>query len=288
MLARNGAGLLANLRKTLTTKFNFTRFVAGYTAPPICPGRDTSEEASGCPFDCEKEVFECHPKKLKDLMSCQDKRAAVTCETNQNKNKDKDSKPPKPFVSMWETIPGYRDKDCILRLDNLHYKPSDKNSRKYQMTWEPCPSSVKRRRKICCFESAKLPTHCKGSKRSTSSKSACESEDANLKQDYHLLKMCLGKKIEKVSKCEKIVMPYCPAVAKITRCARVRLPTDCQKVCTPYPSYSECQKDPGKKPHPRECGCLSNAMVCESMRFFERKKKFSLPPDLPAWPPRPK
>lgn len=284
MLARRGAGLLLHLNKTLMT--NLTRCAGKFMPPPICPGSDTSVEAAGCPFDCEKETFSCKPKVIKDLMDCRDKKASLTCDMSNNRKKKKPSKPKEPFKSMWETIPGYRDQECILRLDNVHYKPSDKASKKYQMTWEPCPKAVKRLRKVCCFESGKLPPHCEKSKRRSSS--ACELGGSDLKQDYQLLKKCLGKKIEKVSRCEKIVMPYCPAVAKSLKCYKLRGPSDCRKVCTPYPSYSECQRDDGKKPHPRECGCVGQSMMCEVYRFAKRKKEFLLPPDLPAWPPRPK
>lgn len=287
MLARKGTGILTKLYRSLAQKPRFTRHSSTFNPPPMCPGRDTSVEVAGCPFDCENEANACKPKVIKDLMSCQDKRAAMTCDMENGNNKKKKSEPKEPFKSMWETIPGWGEQDCILRLDNVHYKPSDKNTRVYQMTWEPCPRAVKRLRKICCYEDAKVPPQCKR-RRGGRGGSACERDNSDLKQDYELLRKCMGKKIEKVTKCQKVAMPDCPAVASNIKCRVVRAPSDCQKICTPYPSYSECQRDEGKKPHPRECGCLGNTMMCEATMFLVRKKNFQLPPDLPAWPPRPK
>uniref|UniRef100_A0A1A9W9M6 Uncharacterized protein n=1 Tax=Glossina brevipalpis TaxID=37001 RepID=A0A1A9W9M6_9MUSC len=275
--------------------------------PPICGGfhkREPSCSAKKCQVGCAAfgacpavPAPECgknqNIRPPGGLMCCmQECLTKDSCDGAVHPHEKKHvDKPETVFKSMWGDLEPVKCTDLPLRHDMEYYHSSDKLKRKYQQTWEDC-ASIKRRRKICCFDDLPDASPACTEKRKLHVQSAIAEDDGKLKIDYELLKKCMNKSLKKIPKeipkCLKIKLACCQPVAKSTRCHRHRSHGKCKKECTPYPSFSECQHPPLRKPRPVECKCTKVPEGCIVMEFFQRKVKFNIPPPLPAWPPRPK
>ncbi|XP_011180824.1 uncharacterized protein LOC105211185 [Zeugodacus cucurbitae] len=133
-------------------------------------------------------------------------------------------------------------RDVLPRFDDLYYKPSDKEKRKYQQTWSECPRLYILPRKICCTEHFDVP---KMEKRTFT-------RDDDQFNNYNV-KTCRNNS---QSRCAKITWPGCRKGREPSRCFVIKQSSGCLKICTPYPSYSECKKPKPKSLRPVECTCL--------------------------------
>jgi len=163
------------------------------------------------------------------------------CLLKKPQNKDK-------LKSMWgEPIKQkFNFDDLIVRTDEIHYKVSEKN-RLYQQTWRDCPNPMYGLKKVCC--EGIPPPFVKRPKPVRKCSDTCV----------------------KFSKCPKIVVPYCRQ-AFVGRCIKNRPLDENCRVYPPFPSYSECLKDPLKALPPSECRCLPEPLVKEDIL---RKRKIA-------------
>ncbi|XP_037956387.1 uncharacterized protein LOC119686012 [Teleopsis dalmanni] len=142
------------------------------------------------------------------------------------------------------------------RFDDLYYVESDKLKRKYPRTWKECLNYPEKRRPVCDWRKAKAIPYDKRVRKPHGEPCDC------------------GIVIEKAEKCKKIVSKGCKPVKDPPSCALARKPTDCKKICTQYPSFSECQKPPFKKARIVECDCLKSQSLCTLFRLLKNKKKY--------------
>ncbi|XP_036333616.1 uncharacterized protein LOC118744595 [Rhagoletis pomonella] len=134
-------------------------------------------------------------------------------------------------------------KDVLPRFDDLYYKPSDKSERKYQQTWSECPDIFIVPMKLCCTEYYAVS---KMEKRKHKKLEVDQLEDI-------VVRLCRNKLS---ARCSKISWPGCKAVRDPPKCTATKKSSGCSKICTPYPSYSECEKKSPKFLRPAECKCL--------------------------------
>uniref|UniRef100_A0A034W6J7 Uncharacterized protein n=1 Tax=Bactrocera dorsalis TaxID=27457 RepID=A0A034W6J7_BACDO len=145
-----------------------------------------------------------------------------------------------PHFNFDECCPPCRD--VFPRFDDLYYQPSDKEKRKYQQTWSECPRLFIVPRKICCYEHFDVP---KMEKREFK-------RDEDQFNNYHV-KTCRNNS---QSRCAKITWPGCRIGRWPPKCFVIKHSSGCLKICTPYPSYSECKRPKPKSLPPVECACL--------------------------------
>ncbi|XP_034120404.1 uncharacterized protein LOC117578790 isoform X3 [Drosophila guanche] len=84
-------------------------------------------------------------------------------ETPKKKEEPRDLPKPKArFKSMWE-MDGCPLVVCELpvRYDVKYYRISDKEKRKYQVTWNECPRMVVKPRKVCLHQTMVRPKPCR-------------------------------------------------------------------------------------------------------------------------------
>ncbi|XP_017837223.1 uncharacterized protein LOC108596210 [Drosophila busckii] len=186
------------------------------------------------------------------------KNACKTEIPRQAKNIEKEF----PFMHLIQFPKECCDNLCIDKdfpsFDECFYKVSDKNKRKYQVTWVECPPVKIKPKKICCFAKAKRPP-IQRRKPAQKPETACPVEQECADQNS------LG--------CPKIRMPGCKAVRSNVKCFIQREPTDCTKVKAPYPAFSECRKPRPRKKARVECDCLEAVSVCEVMEEMERRRR---------------
>uniref|UniRef100_W8BNU4 Uncharacterized protein n=1 Tax=Ceratitis capitata TaxID=7213 RepID=W8BNU4_CERCA len=137
--------------------------------------------------------------------------------------------------------------DAHPRFDDLHYAPSEKN-RPYQQTWCEFGNLRIVERPRCCYEEFDIPMP-KRRKRG--------------KTGPHVDMCAIARQCPNVSpRCSKIVWPGCQTRKCEFSCKYYPPPKDCLKVCTPYPSFTECDRDLPKPLHPIECDCLKIIGFC--------------------------
>ncbi|XP_067619954.1 uncharacterized protein [Eurosta solidaginis] len=167
--------------------------------------------------------------------------------------------------SMWSNPECCLDPcpDVLPRLDDLYYKPSDKLKRKYTQTWVECPKVKYARKKVCCLQNIIKPPFKKRMRRRTKGK---DGECIPGKTD---LMPC--KQAQPRSKCPRFILPGCNPARNPPKCKRQRYKVDCRKVCTPYPSFSECVKKKARRLRPIECRCLDIPSLCEVLQEMRRQ-----------------
>ncbi|XP_011191219.1 uncharacterized protein LOC105217756 [Zeugodacus cucurbitae] len=156
--------------------------------------------------------------------------------------------------------------DIQPRFDDLYYKASDKAKRKYTQTWVECPKMRIARKKICCADNIIPPTFQRRSHKRKTAEEECKPQPTNL----------LPCKSYPKRKCPRFILPGCKPARDPAKCGKPRPKTDCKKICTPYPSFSECTRKRKGPPRPIECHCLDIPMMCEVWIEFRRtigKKK---------------
>lgn len=253
-----------------------------------------SGNQGACSFRKFPKCEEPNMKPAMGLKCCSDKNL-TTNSCSATKKPHYNDKKHVEFKSMWATGDFVREcPDLVPRLDDTHYHPTNKETRVYTKTWNTC-EPIFRNRRVCCFEDLcdQRPPLEKRAKRFVP-ETAKERDSDEFKANYTLIRSCLPdrRKNSNVStkrRCVKIVMPCCRKVAKSLKCKIIREPKKCLKECCPYPSFSECDHVELRPQSPQECPCTEIVNQCDINRFIVIKKKFNLPPPLPAWPPeRPK
>lgn len=195
-----------------------------------------------------------HPLLTRTMASACGKDAVSSCgKTDKSPSeankpaKDKKSKDKPKFVSMW-------DPSCFAPpcphpppLDSIHYKPSDKATRKYTRTWNECPPRKIVKKLICEFPKFKMPPMEKRTKDQKPETAKCVAE-CNKKQN---------------PKCIKISLPGCKKVRDTLKCKGERSFSDCKRPKCPYPAFSECARLPYNPKKNTECACLLVRSLCE-------------------------
>lgn len=170
-------------------------------------------------------------------------------------------KPEKPkFQSMWNI------KDCTaevcvldLRYDMKYYRISDKKKRKYQVTWNECPRLLIKPKKVCIREGMKRP-EIKRRKR--------KPVPPGLAQPPPPLDC---GDATKPTKCVYVVNPCCKVGRRPAKCEEAFLKKDCVKRRAPYPSFSECDKEPYNEAPPVECACLVTPALCDAWAILRKR-----------------
>ncbi|KAL7738154.1 hypothetical protein ACLKA6_006497 [Drosophila palustris] len=184
-------------------------------------------------------------------------------------------KKPKPkakrpkLVSMWEL------KDCEpdlcvmdLRYDMKYYSISDKRKRKYQVTWNECPRLLIKPKKVCLYEKLKRPKIVRRKRKANTGSAAPPAAT-----------LTCGKGKADKGKCVYIKAPCCRVGRRPPKC-KSAFPSlgNCDKIKTPYPSFSECKRDPLLEMPPIECKCLQTPATCDAWAVLRRRFARGQPP----------
>lgn len=207
-----------------------------------CAGKNMPQFAKRCPALLRRSlaiVKKCAPyeeplcskERLASLPPCKDKVRRIEAKQQLPPNK-----------SMWEDPECCRDScpDYFPRYDELYYKTSDKVKREYQQTWVSCPELQRREKIVCHYDEPKLPPM----------------ERRVLKPRRVSACPIGGNRICKSiasTACPTIKSCGCPRVRAPPKCKNEKEPSNCQKECAPYPSYSECLHDDPNAMKPFEC-----------------------------------
>lgn len=172
------------------------------------------------------------------------------------------------FKSMW-TVDGCDTELCILplRYDMKYYRISDKQKRDYQVTWNECPRLLIKPKKVCIREGMKRP-EIKRRQRPP----AVEGQVAKPPDPADC-----GKGASK-TKCVYVVNPCCKVGRRPATCEVARYKTDCTKRKAPYPSFSECDKEPLNEAPNIECKCLDLPALCDAWIVLRRRLAMGWPP----------
>lgn len=169
------------------------------------------------------------------------------------------------FVSMW-ALKDCERSPCVmdLRYDMKYYSISDKKKRKYQVTWNECPRLLIKPKKVCLYEKIKQPKIERRVRPSLSGRRPLVPKTVTALPKT----ACVYVK----SVCCKTgrLPPTCKTIASS--------PGKCEKRKAPYPSYSECLKDPTIPPPPVECNCISNVYTCDAWATLRRRLLLGKPP----------
>ncbi|EDW60835.1 uncharacterized protein Dvir_GJ20641 [Drosophila virilis] len=163
-----------------------------------------------------------------------------------------------PLVSMWK-IENCEPDLCTLdlRYDMKYYRISDKKKRKYQVTWNECPRLLVKPRKVCLYEKMVRP---KIERR----------KHAKVLPVPQVAKSCIALLAKDT--CVYVKAPCCKVGRRPPKCrAAFPTPGQCEKRKTPYPSFSECQKDAVIPLPPAECKCLSAFALCDAWAVLRRR-----------------
>ncbi|EDW10139.1 uncharacterized protein LOC6580357 [Drosophila mojavensis] len=198
-----------------------------------------------------------------------------TCMTKSKKSQEQSGKcedthpKPRDAKTIRQTFPFYNliefSQECcpdpcadsFPPFDECLYKESDKNKRKYQVTWSECPPVAIMPKKICCFEKIqRAPVNRRD--KSERPATACEPPPCKKATPAEL-------------GCPRIKLPRCGPARIPPRCHRVRFPSDCVKVKAPYPAFSECARPKLRKKRRSECTCLAEIPQCELNRILNRR-----------------
>ncbi|XP_062129792.1 uncharacterized protein LOC133841381 [Drosophila sulfurigaster albostrigata] len=180
---------------------------------------------------------------------------------------------PKPTPKRPELISMWKFEDCEpelckmdLRYDMKYYRITDKRKRKYQVTWNECPRLLIKPKKVCLYEKLKRPKIVRRKRKAHSGGgSAAE------------VKTCAKEKSR--STCVYIKAPCCKVGRKPPKCrSAFKSLGGCTKRKAPYPSFSECKKDPPLEVPPTECKCLLTPATCDAWAELRRRYARGQPP----------
>ncbi|XP_067633501.1 uncharacterized protein [Eurosta solidaginis] len=211
-------------------------FKAPVFSESLCRSYATKKKGVNYRDQCDSLDPKCGEKRMKE------KQKKGKCE--------KDKKP----QSMWLNPECCKNlcPDMLPRFDELYYKPSDKKERKYTQTWNECPEFKIVQKKLCCFENLKYPPMERRKKKEIPD-TACPIVTAEEQKNCSIG----GNK-----RCIKIRLPGCGQGRDPPKCFVIKPPSNCRKICTPYPAYSECNRPKPKQRHPVECNCLYVGPIC--------------------------
>lgn len=128
----------------------------------VCLPKDPSCTArlSDCPQYKEKPC-QVTPALVSKYVSCCMNKNLTKPPCEENAKSKKKLRKYSEFKSMWVLPEGYRKPcpDFVERLDEKHYKPTDKDKRRYTQTWISCKTPLKRKRRMCAIiiEGAETP-----------------------------------------------------------------------------------------------------------------------------------
>jgi len=186
------------------------------------------------------------------------KKAASCVDDHPKPRRKKDIAKTFPFYHLIKFKDECCGNPCIDKdfpsFDKCLYKESDKNKRKYQITWVECPPLQIKPKKICCSEKMKRPPIVRRKpkhKPDTACKQPCPP-----KQNLY---------------CPRIKLPRCRPARIPPRCHNVRYPADCHKIKAPYPAFSECSPRKLRKKRRTECECLDTIPYCNLLRYLNRR-----------------
>lgn len=129
------------------------------------------------------------------------------------------------------------------------------------------PTTVNQAQKVCLYEKLKRPKIVRR-KRGASTGSAAPSGQSQT----------CGKGATK-NLCVYVKAPCCKTGRKPPKCrSAFKSLGNCEKRKTPYPSFSECKKDPLLELPPTECGCLSTPASCDAWAILRRRFARGQPP----------
>ena len=175
-----------------------------------------------------------------------------------------------PVKSVWLNAPCCPEKMTPpVRLDELYWSKivTDKRKKKYAVTWAPC---LQRRKRKSCSGKINPPAYEVRKKRPPTARTACPVLSLEEKRK------CKGQTMQK---CLRMILCKCKLARNPPSCKIPPSPSDCDKVCTPVPSFSECLKKYEPIRRKAECECLTMPMKCEiqeEIRKIERNKKFKI------------
>lgn len=197
-----------------------------------------------------------------DPPPCGDKNMGKNPCGKTEKPKEKKEKKKKTSAakdSMWYD-PECEFEPCEMpyqRYDVEFYRISDKRKRKYQVTWDECPRLIIKPKKVCVSDGVKRKI--KRRKR------------AVLKPRCNPVKPLPCPELGAGKVCPKIVLPGCKSARNPPTCQVGRMRKKCKKIKTPYPSFSECQREATIPAPPNECNCLDSISLCEAWAALRRR-----------------
>lgn len=182
---------------------------------------------------------------VKEVDSCNKMQKKTACDAKKGGKEKKKEKV--QFTSVWD--PSCFAPPCPYPppLDAIHYKPSDKQTRKYTRTWNECPPRKIVKKLICEFPQFKIPSMEKRGKQQRPETAKCVTDEC--KRQNH--------------KCIKISLPGCKKVRDPPKCKPERILSDCIRPRCPYPAFSECARLPYNPKKNTECACLLVRSLCE-------------------------
>uniref|UniRef100_A0A1B0ATR0 Uncharacterized protein n=1 Tax=Glossina palpalis gambiensis TaxID=67801 RepID=A0A1B0ATR0_9MUSC len=179
---------------------------------------------------------------------------------------------PREENSMWE-YPECCANACLdlpARMDELHYKMSDKLVRQYSQTWAACPPLRIRETVICPEPCEAIPLP---------SRPIRKKGEGNSSADNPQL-ACPQPKLQGLIGCKDTSKHSCPHL-ELKGCAPSRSPpscgpdqnilSKCKKEPTPYPCFSECQRPKPDPLNPTECKCNDPLPMCLVWEEFRRR-----------------
>lgn len=191
------------------------------------------------------------------------------CKKYERKKRSRSKEPSKPFVSMWE--PPCRPKkqpfctDELPRFDEIYYVASNK-CRCYQRTWIECPLKRLCMKKVCCQHVIQKPeVRYRVINR-------CEKSSCDLDCDRMRRIVGLSEEI----RCPTVMSPCCTKCRCPPKCYIKKVPSVCEKLKAPFPSFSETRK-PSRRPLSlKECVNSTLYSQCEVFNLQRRREIFNL------------
>lgn len=218
------------------------------------------------------QAVRCHIPKLRSVLSANfsrplsmsnDDEETISANYQDVPNKEPyRPPPPEPFVSVWGEKPPCCPEECeIYRHDLIFLKSQPK---RYTRTWvEPEPLIAKK--KVC----------------GPVLEPDVEIRPRRAQVTYTGPKTCVGdesriglmeckKKPKTKDPCSKIRFSNCRQVREPPKCVVTKIHECCQKRCTLYPSYSECNMKKAPVKPPTECTCMKIPSNCEIFAAFRK------------------
>ncbi|XP_037950005.1 uncharacterized protein LOC119681020 [Teleopsis dalmanni] len=175
----------------------------------------------------------------------------------------------KPSKSAWGHTPDCCVEKCTIpfRSDQIHYRPINPHKRNYNKTWIDCRKVEKQ--PVCLKEEGEVSFREPQSRKFPRKGGVCK--DWFPKIPSHLLP-CKNK--NPVACSTSVRMPNCTRKhRKPPKCKKTRVPLVCEKIVSPWPSFSECELIEYPKPEPpKECKCLLHVSLCEILRLMKEQE----------------
>ncbi|EDW00804.1 uncharacterized protein LOC6560250 [Drosophila grimshawi] len=205
-----------------------------------------------------ESLIRSYAKKHKPSPMCM-KKKEVSCVNKHPKPRSaKNIRKTFPFYDLIKFKKECCETDCpekdFASFDECLYTESDKNKRKYQITWVDCPPMAIKPKKICCYITSERPPF-ERRQRKFKPPTACQ----------------MFKCPDPQEKCPRLKMPHCRPVASKIKCHLIRAPSDCVKIKAPYPAFSECVRPKPRRKKRTECQCWDEIPMCDLLRVLNRR-----------------